>query len=57
MNNIIKIKARKDILSFLSTSKKKIYPSDLAVVLNIDFDLCLEVIEELLDKREIEIDD
>lgn len=48
--------ARNQILDTLNKSDEKIYPSETAERLHIDYDLCLEIIEELLKEGQVKIE-
>ena len=47
--------AKKRISECLNEIDEKIYPSEIAERLHIDYDLCVEIIEELLKEGKIEI--
>ena len=47
--------AKRRISEYLNKIDGKIYPSEIADQLHIDYDLCVEVIEELLQEKKIEI--
>lgn len=47
--------AKKRISECLSEIDEKRYPSEIAEQLHIDYELCVEVIEELLKEGKIEI--
>lgn len=47
--------AKRRISEYLNKIDSKIYPSEIVVQLHIDYDLCVEVIEELLKEEKIEI--
>ncbi len=47
--------AKKRISECLSEIDEKIYPSEIAERLHIDYDLCVEIIEELFEDGKIEI--
>jgi predicted transcriptional regulator len=47
--------AKKRISEHLNKVDGKIYPSEIADQLHIDYDQCVEVIEELLKEGKIEI--
>jgi len=55
IEEISKDEAKKRISDCLCEIKEKIYPSEIAERLHIDYDLCVEIIEELLKEGEIEI--
>ena len=50
-----KEEAKKRISECLNENDKKVYPSEIAERLHIDYDLCVEIIEEFLKKGKIEI--
>lgn len=54
MNNL-REEAKKRISELLSKIDEKIYPSEIADKLHIDYDLCVEITEELLAEGKIEI--
>ena len=54
IKRISKDKARKEISDLLNKIDDKIYPSEIAEQLHIDYNLCVEIIEELLKEGEIE---
>ena len=47
--------AKEKISDFLDKISKQIYPSKIAEQLRIDYELCVEIIEELLEEEKIEI--
>ena len=47
--------AKKRISEYLNKNDSKIYPSEIAEQLHIDYDLCVEIIEELLKEEKIVI--
>ena len=47
--------ARKQISDLLDKIDKQIYPSEIAEQLHIDYNLCVEIIEKLLEEEKIEI--
>lgn len=47
-------KAKKGISDLLDKIDKQIYPSEIAEQLHIDYNLCVEIIEELLEEEKIE---
>ena len=55
IEEINKEKAKKEISDLLDKIDKNIYPSEIAEQLHIDYELCVEVIEELLEEEKIEI--
>lgn len=55
IEEISREEAKKRISECLSKIDKKIYPSEIAERLHIDYDLCVEIVEELLKEGEIEI--
>ncbi len=55
IEEISKDVAKKRISECLCEIDEKIYPSEIAERLHIDYDLCVEIIEELLKEGEIEI--
>ena len=55
IEEISRNEARKQISDLLNKIDKQIYPSEIAEQLHIDYDLCVEVIEELLEEEKIEI--
>ena len=48
-------KAKEEISDLLDKIDKQIYPSEVADKLHIDYNLCIEIIEELLEEEKIEI--
>lgn len=56
MREITKDKAKKEIEGFINKNKnKKIFPSDISDELQISYDITLEVIQELIKNKKIEI--
>jgi hypothetical protein len=55
IEEISKDEAKKRISECLSEIDEKIYPSEIAKRLHVDYDLCVEIIEELLGEGKIEI--
>ena len=55
IEEITKEEAKTRISECLSEINEKIYPSEIAEKLHIDYDLCVEIIEELWDEGKIEI--
>ena len=55
IEEISKDEAKKRISECLCEIDEKIYPGEIAEWLHIDYDLCVEIIEELLKEGEIEI--
>ena len=55
IEEINKDEAKKRISECLCEIDEKIYPSEIAEQLHIDYNLCVEIIEELLKEGEIEI--
>lgn len=47
--------AKRRISEYLNQIDSKIYPSEIADQLHIDYNQCVEVIEELLKEKKIEI--
>ena len=47
--------AKKRIYNYLKKIDSKVYPSEIAEQLHIDYNQCVEIIEELLKEGEIEI--
>ena len=47
--------AKRRISEYLNKIDDKIYPSEIAEHLHIDYSICIEVIEELLKEKKIEI--
>jgi len=54
IEEISKEEAKSRISGYLSEIDEKIYPSEIAEKLHIDYDLCVEIIKELLDEGKIE---
>lgn len=52
-----RLKAKKRIFEYLGEIDEKIYPSEIAERLHINYELCVEAIEELLKERKIEVDE
>ena len=52
IRNVPKEKAKKEIVEYLMKNRK-VYPSDIADSLQIDYDLVLEVIKELMEESRI----
>ena len=48
--------ARRKIIKYLNSINTKIYPSELSEILNIDYDLCMSVVEDLLSEEKIEFE-
>ena len=48
-------KAKEEISDLLDKIDKQIYPSEVADELHIDYNLCIEIIEELLEEEKVEI--
>jgi DNA invertase Pin-like site-specific DNA recombinase len=48
-----KADAKKQILGILNESDEKVYPSEIAERLHISYDICFEIIEELLKEGEV----
>lgn len=55
IEEISREEAKKRISECLNEIDEKIYPSEIAERLHIDYDLCVEIIEELLKEGKIEI--
>ncbi len=55
IEEICKEEAKKRISECLCEIEDKMYPSEIAERLRIDYDLCVEIIEELMKKGEIEV--
>ncbi|NQE53583.1 hypothetical protein C5S29_08315 [ANME-1 cluster archaeon GoMg3.2] len=55
IEEICKEEAKKRISECLCEIDDKMYPSEIAERLRIDYDLCVEIIEELMKKGEIEV--
>ena len=55
IEEVSKDKAKKKISNLLNKIDKQIYPSEIAEQLHIDYELCVEIIEELLEEEKIEI--
>jgi len=55
IEEISREEAKKRISKCLSKIDEKIYPSEIAEQLHINYDLCVEVIEEFLKEGKIEI--
>ena len=53
IEEISKNKAKEKISKLLNKTNAKIYPSEIAEQLHIDYNLCVEVIEELLKEGKI----
>lgn len=48
--------ARRKIIKYLNSINTKIYPSELSEILNIDYDLCMFIVEDLLSEEKIEFE-
>lgn len=55
IEEICKEEAKKRISECLCEIDDKMYPSEIAERLRIDYDLCVEIIEELMKTGEIEV--
>jgi hypothetical protein len=55
IEEISREEAKKRITECLNETDGKIYPSEISELLHIDYDLCVEIIEEFLKKGKIEI--
>jgi hypothetical protein len=55
IEEISKEEAKKRISVCLNETNEKVYPSEIAERLHIDYDLCVEIIEEFLKKGKIQI--
>ena len=49
--------ARRKIIKHLNSIDTKIYPSELSEILNIDYDVCMSIIEDLVNEKKVEYDD
>lgn len=49
--------ARRKIIKYLNSIDTKIYPSELSEILNIDYDVCIEIIEDLLSEEKVEFEE
>ena len=56
MKNKNKQIARRKIIKYLNSINTKIYPSELSEILNIDYDLCMSIVEDLLSEEKIEFE-
>lgn len=52
-----KVIARKIIIKYLNSVETKIYPIDLSDLLNIDYDLCISIIEDLINEEKVKFED
>ena len=55
MEELTKDEKKRVISEYLDKTGKKRYPSEIAEELHINYDLCMEIVEELLDEGTIEI--
>ena len=55
IREIDRAKAKQEISALLNKINNKIYPSEIAEQLHIDYNLCVEIIDELLEEEKIEI--
>lgn len=55
IEEISREEAKKRITECLNETDEKIYPSEIAEQLHIDYDLCVDIIEEFLKEGKIEI--
>ena len=52
-----KVIARKIIIRYLNSVETKIYPIELSDLLNIDYDLCIPIIEDLINEEKVKSED
>ena len=52
-----RLKTKERIFEYLGEIDRKIYPSEIAELLHINYELCIEAVEELLKEGKIEIDE
>ena len=56
LREISKSDAKKEVLNFVKVSKdKRIFPSDIADKLDISYDIILEIVQELIEEKKIEV--